>query len=443
MRVQDQFNKEFRHENLKEIFSNYVVYSGATGIDNMNQYSFRKQLDPQIEIISRKMIEGSYTFSKYKLKLLTKGRNKAPREISIPTVRDRIALRAMCNFLQDRFAESVKFTLPQDVIKDVKAHTLSGNFDSYIKLDVSNFYPSIRHKNLRSQLRKRIRQDHILDMIFSAVTAPSVLVSRKDDKPSEVGVPQGLAVSNILAAIYLQNIDKFLSELPNVKCYRYVDDVLVLCSADQARDLAQIIIKKFRNIGLKIHSPENAPEKSKIDSLANGFDYLGYQFTNEHISARNGSIEKLKASLAGIFTSYKHSKNKSLKILEWRLNLRITGCVFEKKCKGWQFFFAEINDEKLLHRLDHYVLRLCKRFGVEIKPKKFVRTFKEISHNKYNTSYVPNFDQYDVPEMKEVLVQYFSFDLTNIPDEEIRYHFHKKIGSQVRELEVDVKDFGY
>ncbi|WP_415922917.1 hypothetical protein [Vibrio navarrensis] len=173
------------------------------------------------------------------------------------------------------------------------------------------------------------------------------------------------------------------------------------------------------------------PEKSKIDSLANGFDYLGYQFTNEHISARSGSIEKLKASLAGIFTSYKHSKNKSLKILEWRLNLRITGCVFEKKCKGWQFFFAEINDEKLLHRLDHYVLRLCKRFGVEIKPKKFVRTFKEISHNKYNTSYVPNFDQYDIPEMKEVLVQYFSFDLTNMADEEIRYHFHKKIGSQV------------
>lgn len=106
------------------------------------------------------------------------------------------------------------------------------------------------------------------------------------------------------------------------------------------------------------------PEKSKIDSLANGFDYLGYQFTNEHISARGGSIEKLKASLAGIFTSYKHFKNKSLKILEWRLNLRITGCVFEKKCKGWQFFFAEINDEKLLHRLDHYVFRLCKRFGV-------------------------------------------------------------------------------
>ncbi|WP_158161207.1 reverse transcriptase domain-containing protein [Grimontia hollisae] len=443
MRVQDQFNKEFQKENLKEIFSKHIVYSGATGIDNINQYTFRNQLDTQIEIISRKMIEGSYTFSKYKLKLITKGRNKSPREISIPTVRDRVALRALCNFLQNRFAESVKFILPQDLIKDVKIHALSGEFDSYIKLDISNFYPSIRHKTLRSQLRKRIRQDHILNIVFSAVTAPTVVTSKKDDKPSEIGVPQGLAISNILAAIYLQNIDKFLSELPNVKCYRYVDDVLILCSSDQAHELAQTVIRKFRNIGLKVHCPLEMPEKSKIDSLVNGFNYLGYQFTNKNISARVGSIEKLKASLAGIFTSYKHSKNKSLKILEWRLNLRITGCIFEKKCKGWQFFFAEINDEELLHKLDHYVLRLCKRFKVEIKPKKFVRTFKEISYNKYNTTYVPNFDQYELPDMKEVLVQYFNFDLTKVTDEEIRYHFHKKIGSQVKELEVDVKDFGY
>lgn len=443
MRVQDQFNQEFEQEKLKDIFSNHIVYSGATGIDNMNQYSFRKQLDPQVEIISRKMIGGTYKFSKYKLKLLTKGRNKAPREISIPTVRDRVALRAMCNFLQCRFADSVKFTLPQDIIKDVKAHVLSGKFDTYIKLDVSNFYPSIRHHILRSQLMKRIRQPHILDIIFSAITASSVLSSKKDDKPNDIGVPQGLAVSNILAAIYLQNIDKFLSQLPNVKCYRYVDDVLILCSAGQAQDLAKVVIKKFRNIGLKIHSPLKVPEKSKIDSMYNGFDYLGYQFSKEHISARNGSIEKLKASLAGIFTSYKHSRNKSVKILEWRLNIRITGCVFEKKCKGWQFFFAEINDEDLLHKLDHYVLSLCKRFNVEIKPKKFVRTFKEISHNKYNTTYIPNFDRYDLAKMKNVLVEFFSFDIKNMTDEEVRYHFHKKIGSQVKELEIDVKDFGY
>jgi len=443
LKVKEQFNREFEKQNLRKIFTEHIVYSGATGIDSMNQYVFRKQLHEQTEIISRKMIGGTYLFSKYKLKLISKGRSKAPREISIPTVRDRIALRALCNFLQERFAASVKFTLPQTVIKDVKHHVQSGIFDAYIKLDVSNFYPSINHRVLRSQLRKRIREQYILDEIFSAVTSPSVLTSRHNDKPSAIGVPQGLAISNILAAIYLQNIDKFLFGLPEVKCYRYVDDILVLCSHADATALSKEIIKKFKGIGLQIHCPIAVPEKSKIDNLYNSFDYLGYKFTDEVVSARSGSVEKLKESLAGIFTSYKHSENKSEKILVWRLNLRITGCVFENKSKGWLFFFSEINDEALLHRLDHYVQRLCKRFNVGIKPKKFVRAFKEICHRKYETNYVPNFDNYPLEKMKLVLIQYFNFNLKNITDIEVKYHFHKKIGSQVKDLEVDIKDFGY
>lgn len=103
--IREQFDSHFSEENLLRIFEENVVYSGGTGIDNINQYTFRQQLKPQIEIISRKMISGDYCFTKYKLSLISKGRGKPPREISIPTVRDRIALRAMCDFLQERFDE--------------------------------------------------------------------------------------------------------------------------------------------------------------------------------------------------------------------------------------------------------------------------------------------------------------------------------------------------
>lgn len=46
-------------------------------------------------------------------------------------------------------------------------------------------------------------------------------------------------------------------------------------------------------------------------------------------------------------------------------------------------------------------------------------------------------------KMKIVLVRYFGFSIINMTDEEIKYHFYKKIGAQVKELEVDIKDFGY
>ncbi|MEZ8188159.1 reverse transcriptase domain-containing protein [Shewanella sp. 5S214] len=443
MKVQDQFNKEFELENLKEIFTEYIVYSGATGIDNLNQYAFRKQLDSQTEILSRKAKDGSYQFTKYKLKLISKGRNKVPREISIPTVRDRIALKAMCRFLQDRFKPVVEFKLPQNVIKEVKSDIETGYYDSYIKLDVFNFYPSIKHDILLKQLRKRIRIDSILDFITSAICSPTVPVSRPHDEPAKIGIPQGLAISNILAAIYLQNIDRYLSSIPNTKCYRYVDDVLILCQQHKSKQIADKVISKFKAVGLTVHCPIKSPEKSKIDTILNGFDYLGYDFKGTLISARNGTIENLKSSLAGIFTSHKHASSPRQEFLEWRINLRITGCIFENKSKGWLFFFSEINDEQLLHRLDHYVSKLCKRFEVDVVPKKFVRSFKEITHRKYETSYVPNFDDYDIAQMRGVLVKYFGYELKGLNDTEIKYEFHKKIGSQVKDLEVDIKDFSY
>jgi retron-type reverse transcriptase len=443
MTVIEEFEQHFSVDNLKKIFTEHIIYSGATGIDNLDQYAFRRQADEQVEILSRKALAGTYQFTKYKLKLISKGRNKIPREISIPTVRDRIALRALCDFLTTRYAKTVDFKLPQQVIKEIKVDILSKKYDGCIKLDVANFYPSIKHNVLSSRLRSKIRNSEIMDVILSSITSPTVSLSRQSDELSIRGVPQGLAVSNILAAIYLGNIDKYLAKYPNTKCYRYVDDVLVFCDFDSAFAIVKDIKERFAKVGLRIHDPIKSPEKSSISLLNDGFDYLGYKFKGSLITARRGTIENLKASLVAIFTSHKHSKVKSEPFLLWRLNLRITGCVFENKSKGWLFFFAEINDEKLLHTLDHYVKKLCKRFDVVVTPKKFVRAFKELSHKKYETNYIPNFDNYDIEAMKQVLVNYFAFDLSKMNNQEIEFAFHKRIGKQVKDLLVDVKDFTY
>lgn len=366
MNISDKFEKYFSEEKLKEIFTEYIVYSRATGIDNLDQYAFRTQLDEQVEILSRKSRSGSYNFTKYKLKLVSKGRGKIPREISIPTVRDRIALRSLCDFLSEIFQDSIRFDLPQNIVKRVKVDLASSSYDACIKLDVANFYPSIKHAELISRLGKKIRNPSIKSLISSAISSPTVSVSRSSDPRSERGVPQGLAVSNILAAIYLSNIDKYLNSIEGIKYYRYVDDVLIFCSLPEAQVIADLVIRRFRKIGLKIHDPNKFPEKSSIGPISKGFDYLGYQFSSNMVTARVGSVERLKQSLVSIFTSYKYSKKKSEGFLLWRLNLRITGCIYENKSKGWLFFFSEIDNESLLHSLDHYIKKLINRFSVEI-----------------------------------------------------------------------------
>ncbi|MCE9779115.1 reverse transcriptase domain-containing protein [Shewanella algae] len=443
MSVRKQFEKHFSEENLKRIFTEHVIYSGATGIDNLNQYSFRKQLDEQIQILSRKMLAGSYEFTKYRLKLVSKGRGKIPREIAIPTVRDRIAMRAMCDFLSERFESSLNLELPQNVIASVKKDAYSKKYTGCIKLDVSNFYPSVVHAELESRLKKRVRDEGILEVIQSAISSPTVSISKSSDKRTERGIPQGLAISNVLAAIYLINIDRYMNAYPNISYYRYVDDVLIFCKYKDAESIAREVISRFNKIGLEVHDPIEVPEKSSIGRISKRFDYLGYQFENSLVTARQATVEKLRASLVAIFTSYKHSDKKNENFLVWRLNLRITGCIFENKSKGWLFFFSEINDETLLHSLDHYVKKLIKRFDLKIKPKKFSRAFKELSHRKYETNYIPNFDKYTLDKQKDVLTHYFNMNISKYTDEEVTFAFHKRIGKQVKDLQEDIKDFKY
>lgn len=194
------------------------------------------------------------------------------------------------------------------------------------------------HSELRSRLRRRIKEEGILEVIESAISSPTVSVSKPSDERVERGVPQGLAISNVLAAIYLINIDRYMNAYQDISYYRYVDDVLIFCKYKDAEEISRDVISKFRKIGLKIHDPVEVPEKSSIGRISNRFDYLGYQFDNSLVTARQATVEKLRASLAAIFTSFKYSEKRNENFLEWRLNLRITGCIFENKSKGWLFF---------------------------------------------------------------------------------------------------------
>jgi len=442
MTVWKQFEENYSIDNLKKVYENIVLISPATGIDNMSHKILWSMLDEQLGIIHKKVIAGDYKFTKYKLKLISKGRGKSPREISIPTIRDKIVLRVMCDFLQKRFESAISFELPQDIVKKVKNDILSANYNCFIKLDISNFYPTIRHDFLISRIKNRIRDKVILSLLDNAIKTPTVIKSHLSDKPCLSGVPQGLSISNVLASLFLLNIDNRYKNRADLKYYRYVDDILILCNTENTDEIASDIIKRFTRLGLKVHDPKKNPEKSTIGTICSDqFSYLGYSFEKSIVTAKKNSILKLRESILSIFTTYKYSQEKSEAFLEWRLNLRITGCVFENKNKGWLFFFSEINDEKMLHQLDSFVKTLCKRFSVNISLKSFVRTYFQIKHNKYSTQYLPNFDQYSQEQMVHVLSYYFKISTKNLTEDEVKYEFRRKISKQVKELETDIQNY--
>lgn len=440
----DVFKKHFKSKALNKIYDDQVLLSAATGVDNMSHKVFWRFREQEIKTIRRKSISGNYSFNKYKLKLISKGKGKVPREISIPTIRDKIALRAICDFLQEVYQSELSFELPQEMVVKVKESIFSGEYNAYLKFDVANFYPSIIHDELIRRLRGKIRDERVLSLIFSAITSPTVSKPKKNDEHSTRGVPQGLSVSNILASIYLINIDKHFREIKRIKYFRYVDDIMILCNSRDVSSVSSELINRFKRIGLKVYDPKENPDKSSEGRLGSDeFGYLGYYFKGRIVTARKGSVEKLRESLVAIFTGYKHSKLKSPEFLEWRINLRVTGCIFQNKSKGWMYFFSEMTDENLLHELDSFLKKLSNRFDVSLNLKSFVRTYFQIKHNRRETTYIPNFDEYDISQKEYVLNHYFSKSTFDMNEEEINYNFNKRISKQVKDIETDIKDAGY
>lgn len=444
---------------MGEIYERHISITNAVGIDKLNKKSFEKRLDHEIGLVSNKVFSGTYRFSQYKEKLISKGADKLPRVVSIPTFRDRITLRALCNVLSKTYESDIDSRLPQHVIKELRDEIKSGNFTHFIKLDVKSFYPSIPHDLLFARLRKRIRKSEIKSLIESAVKTPTVPYPDRGRPTLSRGVPQGLSISNLLAEIYLSSFDSWAKNIPNSFYVRYVDDILMLVRGNPLPVFNEMRDRLFKDYSLECYDL-NSNEKSACGDIGSRFQFLGYEFFCGNAGIKEESIRRIEASLAKIFTSYKYrcasalslrhedDQIKSLdlawKVFLWRLNLRISGCLFDGIRRGWVFYFSQIDDSGLrqLHHLDKTVRVLSQRFSVDFKVnelKSFVRSFHEASRSNLKHRYIPNFDSSSISEQRELLGLYGLEKVAEMSDDRIVREFRHRIRRETSLLELDIQ----
>jgi len=125
------------------------------------------------------------------------------------------------------------------------------------------------------------------------------------------GIPQGTAISAVLANVYMSHFDKEVNELitRNEGMYRrYSDDFIIIvpkknCSYSKISDIKQEIIEKSkRRLHLKINDKKTQLlEFSKANGHVYGGDsldkilnlrYLGFDFTGRSVYLRPGTIYK-------------------------------------------------------------------------------------------------------------------------------------------------------
>lgn len=444
------FKKYFSKNSLRKIYTDKIKNSGAIGLDRTRPANLNNQLDEELEHIVQKTKQGTYHFTAYKEKLILKGSDSNPRKISIPTARDRIVLRALCECLSDIFP-TAKLSLPQRVIDSLKVALTSDTYQEYAKIDLKNFYPSIPHELIISAIKGKIRKNEIRHLILEAVKTPTVPESKgsKGATRSTVGVPQGLAISNLLAEISLQKIDSVFESRKGVWYKRYVDDILILTPKGQANTIATELISALKSLKLNPHE-FGLDSKSKVASLTEPFSFLGYQVENGDIMVRRESVLRFESSIAKIFTAYKHKlaisrsdidKQRALAYCKWKLNLRITGCIFDGKRLGWAAYFSQVTTTSQLRAINHTIKKLTERFcpNGEIQPKSLIKTFYELQRGTTDRHhYIPNFDCLDVSQKRDILALWLGNDAKKLTDSEVERRFSIKVAKAVRELEEDI-----
>ncbi|AYG67444.1 MULTISPECIES: reverse transcriptase domain-containing protein [unclassified Rhizobium] len=436
MKAKDVFEQEFAFERLMAIFEDRISETSTVGKDGVHPSVFAESLDSEIGRIAEKVRNDTYHFTAFKQKLILKGPRKPPREISIATVRDRLTLRALTNALMSIFGDA-RVPPAHYIVEEISDFIRPLNDDySFIQIDIKDFYPSVVHDELMYRLRTRIRYKPFLNLILKAVQTPTGDVDQGDRNP--IGIPQGLSVSNILSSIYMIRFDAAAQS--RFTYFRYVDDIIIVCRALEAKRNFRLISRRLERIGLHCHQlTDNS--KTKIVPLSKGVDYLGYHLTPSLISVRKSSYRRMIENIMNVITSAKYNANQA-KIL-MRLNLKITGCIFNGKRMGWMFFFSMTEDIKQLQRLDVFVSRAWRRLGMEQygHPKRFVKAYHEIKFNFTDSRYIPHFDDYTMDQKMELISVMLVRDLAEIatwaPDR-INRQFLRLIRKEVAELEKDI-----
>ena len=381
---------------LNEIYSSFSDVQ-AVGIDGTSKEKFDGILDSELSLIQRKIENNIYDFSFYKQKLIVKSMNKT-REISIPTLRDKLVIKYLNFYIRDKFEEVTKNILnAQQIIKKVKDS--KNKYDSFIKVDIQNFFSSINHEILVNKLKSNIDDETILNLITKVITQSTVDVNtpfkQRIKYNNKEGLPQGLSISGLLSEIYLFDLVQKYSIKDNLEFFRYVDDVLIFCKKSDIEEITKSLKSDFEDLKLTIHDFAINSNKSSFGNINEPFEFLGYKFEDKLISVRETSIQKMYANISKLFTLYKNKKYFSKEEFITRLNLKITGCVIDGKKYGWISFFSLINDYTLLFMLDKFVEKSCKNFNINYEEiKKFSRAIYEIKDP--NTNYLT----YDLSTLK-------------------------------------------
>jgi len=322
---------------------------GAAGVDRITVEKYRENWEGNLSnLMKRLKTRGGYKSPPLRRVHIPKGNTGKTRALSIPTVDTRCAQEVIRRLIEPIYEpqfhnNSFGFRPGRNchqAVECVLGHLKEG-YKFVVDVDIKGFFDNIPHEVIMTMLRAEIADGNILDIIQTFLRS-GVVEDGKFEKTTR-GVPQGGVISPLLGNMVLNYLDWQL-DAAEYRFARYADDLVILCkNASQAENALALTVKILADLGL-----ECSPEKTKISTYKDGFQFLGFDVSSKVVNIRQKSREKFEEKLKELT---KRSNNFDAKVIE-KLNQVMRGTVnyFCTRFSKVERYFQEI-DKWLRRRL--------------------------------------------------------------------------------------------
>jgi RNA-directed DNA polymerase len=345
--VEDEqlIEKVVERENLLTALRNVKRNGGAPGVDGMKVGELSDYLKREWPKIRGELMSGTYKPHPVKRVEIPKP-GGGIRPLGIPTVLDRFIQQAIMQVLQQDWDatfsnSSFGFRPARSAHQALKRSQgyLEEGYLWVVDMDLEKFFDRVNHDRVMSEVRKRITDKRVVDLIFrflrSGISHEGKLIM------PEMGTPQGGPLSPLLANLMLDNLDREL-ERRGHRFARYADDCNIYVKSKRAglRVLRSISRYLKNHLNLSVNEAKSAVDRPWRRQ------FLGFTFSsklNRRISDK--SIKRFKDRIREITR---------------RVRGRRIEVIVKELCQymlGWQAYFNFTQVRHILRELDSWVKR--------------------------------------------------------------------------------------
>ena len=355
----------FNQESLTECFHE-LDKNKAVGIDGVTKMAYGVKLYGNIEQLITKMKEMAYRPKPVRKVFIPKeGKSGAGRPLGISNLEDKIVQKMMQKILESIY-ESIFLECSHGfrpgkgchtALRALQNHLYKNETQTVLDIDLKNFFGTIDHQLLESILKNKIKDPKFMRYISRMFKAG--VLTEKELKMSEEGVPQGSICSPVLSNIFAHfAIDTWIEEMVKPACkgavelFRYADDGVICCQYEtDALRIRQALVKRLERFKLQLNEEKTKLVSFDMKAAAQGikqgtFDFLGFTFYLG--KARTGLVvPKLKTRAKSMRMKLKRV-NKWAKQNRNKMPLKEIGKAFRAKLRGHiQYYGISFNIEKV------------------------------------------------------------------------------------------------